>query len=70
MGSYRRRSRGVVLVAEVIARLLLGNGLEGRLHDRVELVFADDVVDRVIGHVHAVGMGLVRRRLERPLGMS
>ena len=70
MGSDRRRSREAVLVAEVIARLLLGDGDGGRLHDRVELMLGDDVVDAVIGHVHAVGMGLGRRRFERSFRMG
>jgi len=38
MGSDRRRSGGIVLVIKVIARLLLGDGDGGRLHDGVELV--------------------------------
>ena len=64
------RSRRVVGVGEVVARLLLRDRMGRGLDDGVQLVLQRDVVDSVVHHVHRIGVALRGRELERAVTMG
>src|SRR5262249_44141796 len=65
----RVRLRAGVGVGVVVGGLALGNGVAAA-DELVDLVLAGDVVDRVVGRVHAVRVGPRRARLVGPVSVG